>query len=520
MHDILLQFLSYARGAWRFRWFAQLVAWPICLVGWALLYTMPNQYQSTARVYVDTQSLLRPLLQGLAVQSDVNVQVRSMMRTLLSRPNLEKVARITDLDLEAHSPEELERLITALSQRITLVNVGQDNIYAISYTHTNPDTAKNVVQSVLTLFVESSLGTVRTDTTAAQQFLDSQIKEYEARLFSAEESLKDFKRTNVSVMPSEGRGYYDRLQAEVALLERAKLDLREAEHRRDELQRQLSGEEPTFGLVSQAQAPSALSVSSIERRIQPLETQLDELLLKYTESHPDVVTLRAQIADLRGQEKKRQDGLPQSTTSQPLQALETNPVYQQLKVALGSAEADVAGLSTRVAQYQERVNHLGKMVDTVPQVEAELARLNRDYAINKQNYELLISRREQAKISEQADQSSDTMKFKIVDPPNVPLTPVSPHRMLFATAILILGIGAGVGIALLLAQLKPTFDNHRLFFAQTNVPVLGYVSQLMSDDQRRRQRLGVLSYGAAGVALIIAYGIYLVINMMHASGMQ
>jgi polysaccharide chain length determinant protein (PEP-CTERM system associated) len=519
MHDTFLQILSYARTAWRYRWHAQVVAWSLCVVGWAGLVFIPNQYESTARVYVDTQSMLRPLLQGLAVQTDINVEVRSMMRTLLSRPNLEKVARETDLDLTAKTPEEMERLIVNLSKKINLTSTGQESIFGISYRHTDPEMARKVVQSVLTLFVERSLGSVRSDSSAAQQFIDQQIAEYEARLLAAEENLKEFKRQNVSVMPSEGRGYYDQLQEETVQLEKTRLSLEEAEKRRDELERQLSGEEPTFGIVQQPVA-SVTPVSPIARRIETMETNLDEMLLKYTESHPDVVRLKAQIAELQAQEAKREREELAARPPSQAQTLESNPVYQSLKVSLGTAEVDIAALRVRLGQYQARVNRLNRLVDTVPQVEAELARLNRDYAINKQNYETLIARRESAKISEQAEQSSDNLKFKIVDPPRVPLTPVSPSRPLLATAILIAGLGMGAGFAILLSQVKPTYDNHRSLMSRTNVPVLGYVSMVWTPQQRLRKKVEYVSYAGMGLALFAAYGAYMVLQILRTSGAQ
>lgn len=516
MHELITQLRSYARGVWRNRWYAQLVAWPLCFIGWIVVYMIPNQYEATARVYIDTQSVLRPLLQGLAVQTNVNEQVHAMMRTLLSRPNLEKVARMSDMDLQAKTPEEMELLLNSLGKKIILSNAGRENLFSISYTYKNPEIAKQVVQSLLTVFVESSLGDTRKDSNAAQQFIDQQIAEYEAKLLSAEDRLKEFKRQNVSVMPAEGSGYYERLQTENAALDRAKLELREVENRRDELQRQLSGEEPSFGMV--LDAPSEKMVSSpMDVRIQALETRLDDLLLRFTEEHPDVVSSRKQIAELREQEKKRKDALP-VVRSTRAPTLDANPVYQQLKIAVGEAEANAAGLRVRVKEFQDRVNHYNKLVDTVPQVEAELARLNRDYNINKNNYETLITRRESAKISEQAEQSSDSLKFKIVDPPRVPLKPVAPNRPLLASAVLVGGIAMGLVFAFFLSQIKPTYYHHRDVTESTKVPVFGYVSMVWTDSARMRHRIDALAYAAMTTTLFVAYGYF--VAMQWIAGTQ
>ena len=516
MNELMSQLSSYARTTWRYRWYSQLVAWPVCFIGWLVVYIMPNQYDATARVYIDTQSMLRPLLQGLAVQTNVAEQIQGMMRTLLSRPNLEKVARMSDLDMQAKTPEEMELLLNRLGKKIVLTNAGRENLFSISYTYQKPEVAKQVVQSLLTVFVESSLGDTRKDSSAAQQFIDEQIKEYEEKLSSAEDRLKDFKRQNINVMPSEGRGYYERLQSETAVLERAKLELWESENRRDELRRQLDGEEPTFGLMSE---PIKTAISPVDTRIQALQTKLDELLLRYTDEHPDVTSLRKQIGELQEQEKKKRESQagasPGRTTT-----LEANPVYQRLRIALGESEAYVASLRVRVKEYSSRIVQLNKLVDTVPQVEAELARLNRDYAINKQNYETLIARRESAKISESAEQSSDALKFKIVDPPRVSLKPVAPNRPLLASAVLVGGLGMGVFFAFFLSQLKPTFDHHRSIIEATNVPVLGYVSMVSNSAARNKLRIEVMAFSTMTIGLFVVFGFYVAMQVLANTSAQ
>lgn len=505
MNELLKQLTTYVRAVWRFRWHAQAIAWPLCLAGWFMVYLQPNQYEATARVYVDTQSMLRPLLQGLTVQINVNEQIQAMMRTLLSRPNLEKVARMSDLDTTAKTPEEMELLLNRLGKKIVLNNAGRENLFSISYKYEKPETAKQVVQSLLTVFVESSLGDTRKDTSAAQQFIDEQIKEYESKLLAAEDRLKEFKRQNVNVMPTEGRGYYDRLQSETAILERAKLDLAEAERRSEELRRQVDGEEPTFGLMSRE--PVKTTVSLNEVRFQALQAKLDDLLLRYTDAHPDVSALRKQISELQEQEKKYRESQAASRPEGNA-PLETNPVYQRLKINLGESDATVASLSVRVKEYASRVANLGKLVDTVPQVEAELARLNRDYAINKQNYETLIARRESAKISESAEQSSDTLKFKIVDPPRVSFKPIAPNRLLLATAVLFGGIGMGFFFAFFMSQVKPTFTDIQTVIEATQAPVLGAVSMVSTSRSRNRARIEIISFSVTILALFIVYGLY------------
>ena len=174
MHEIFERVLGELRNMWRFRWYAMLVFWVVALLGWAFVYTMPNQYRSSARVHVDTASLLRPLLKGLAIQPNLNQEVRLLTRTLLSRPNLEEIARKSNLDLGGLSTHQKSQLLDGLRHSITIRDVGTD-LYLISAVNKNPDTAKSVVQQVLNVMMSSALGSSQQNSTQAQSFLNEQV---------------------------------------------------------------------------------------------------------------------------------------------------------------------------------------------------------------------------------------------------------------------------------------------------------------------------------------------------------
>ena len=164
MHDVVVLLLRYARGTWRFRWWMLGIAWAVSVVGWSVVAKLPDQYEASARVYVDTSSVLRPLLQGIAINTgDTQKKIFLMTRTLLSRPNLEKVMRMTDLDLQATTDSEKEEIVDELKERITFSGTSRENLYTISYENDSADLAKLVVKSLLTIFMESNLGEVRKD---------------------------------------------------------------------------------------------------------------------------------------------------------------------------------------------------------------------------------------------------------------------------------------------------------------------------------------------------------------------
>ena len=531
MHEIIRQVLSYLRGMWQYRWYGVGAAWLVCIVGWTVVYFLPNKYEASARVYVDTQSVLKPLLAGLAVQPNVEQQIAMMSRTLISRPNLERVIRMSDLDIRLKTNEDRERLIDTLTKEIKLAGTGRDNLYTITYASTSPDEAKRVVQSLLTIFVEGSLGDKRKDADAAKRFLDEQIKLYEQKLVAAENALKEFKRKHMGLMPTQGRDFISKLQEAAARLEQARLELREAENSRDALKRQLAAlregiaepdllaERTSSGAIDE----SALRASpELEKRIEAMKQKLDQLQLNYTDRHPDVIATKRVLEQLEAQKKeeiaklKKELEAKKPAAAPVAHAPGQNPAQQYIAVSLAEAEAAVAALRTRVAEFEQQYNELKKGADAIPQVEADLVQLNRDYEVNKRNYELLLARRESAQISGEMESSAGVMDFRIIDPPRVPPAPVSPKRPLLMWIVLAVAIAAGVALCFLLSQLRPVFNDRATLQEATSLPVLGTVSMKWTQQDVKKQRRGVLAFAVSIASLFGSFG--LVMTVLSLTG--
>ena len=186
MQDIFEEIIDYLKGIWLKRRYIIIATWLICPLGWYFVAIMPNVYESQARVHVDTQSLLRPLLKGLTVETDPNIQIRLMVKTLLSRKNLERISRMTDLDVQASNDEEYDQIIKNLKENIKISGVGRENIYTLKIKDEDPEVAMNIVRSALTVFIENTLGDNRGKTDSSQKFVNTRIKDYENQLSAAE----------------------------------------------------------------------------------------------------------------------------------------------------------------------------------------------------------------------------------------------------------------------------------------------------------------------------------------------
>jgi len=475
--------------------------------------SIPDVYSSHARIYVDTESVLKPLLSGLTVNTDYGSEATMISRVMLAKPNLERVARATGLERRARNSAEHEAVIAGIGRRIFIESSPYDrNLYSISFQDTDREMTKRVVQTVLAAFVESALGLKQADSTEAQKFLQNQIREYEARLRESEDKLADFKRKNVGMMPGETGDYYSRLQAAQQRLEAAQSDLHTAVSKRDELMRQLEGEEPTVGLGAGSSEPA--TGTSIDAQIASYKARLDALLVGYTEKHPEVVAIKETIARLEAQRdqeaavrKRSGSGVRSSAGAS---ALNINPVYQSMRISLSQTELQLVELRNKVANEQTEVTRLKALVSTAPAVEAELKRLSRDYDVTRSQHQQLLQRLESARLSQEASTAKQDARFRLVEPPTVPLRPMAPNRLVFNVAVLFAGLAAGLGLAFVLHQFRPVFATREELETALGLPVFGAITLAPDAKTELRIRRQPWLVGACVGLLVVACGMAIV----------
>ncbi|MEO0344819.1 MAG: XrtA system polysaccharide chain length determinant [Pseudomonadota bacterium] len=503
--------VSQLRSAWRFRWWAIGVAWLVCTVGWAWVATQPDVYRAETRVYIDTSSSLERVLNKQIVPADTEAQLRFVRQSLLGTIQLEKVARANDLHLQAVTPADIQRVVARLRQNIQIRSDGggrraPDNLYTIRYKDRNPDRAVSVVTTLLNTFVEDTRSAELSASDVNQDFLRQQISDYEDRLRDAEDRLARFKRENAGRLPGNEGGYFQRLQAESEALELSRKELALAQSRRQRIIEQVSGEsaQTSAALV----APGDLPPTSLEARIADGEAQLETLLLRFTERHPDVIALREQLDELNARLKRERAEIAASGGASP--GLQGNPVFQALQISLNEVEVEIANLSADVSDRERKVADLRSLINEVPKVEAELARLDRDYEVVYAQYQTLLQSLETENLSTAA-QRTDQIDFRIIDPPAAGIKPVEPQRGRLLAMVLIAGLGIGGGLALALSQVRPVFTTRRSIEMITGLPVLGAVSNSISIADRRRRAVQASGFGVVVVALLGVFaGVYYV----------
>jgi polysaccharide chain length determinant protein (PEP-CTERM system associated) len=526
MELLIAQLLIIARRMWKYRWFGLVVAWVAGVVGAVVVFVLPDRYEASARIYVDTQSILKPLMSGLTVQPNVEQQVTMLSRTLISRPNVEKLVRMADLDLKNQTKGQQEATIENVTSNLSIQSSGRDNLYILGYRDSDPEIAKRVVQSLVSIFVESSLSTTRQGASTATTFINEQIKTYESKLEEAETRLKEFRLKNLSSGSIDGKDSAARISELATQLERARLEYREAANARDSARSQLESEKGRGGgaqttLQSLMQESAAnVSTPELDARLAEQRRNLDALLQRYTDQHPDIVATRKLIKDLEEQRKREIAELRKQAMNVPLASVGQaggNVVAQELARLLATAEVQVASLKARVDEYSSRYAQALSALKTAPQTEAEEAQLNRDYAIHKRNYEELVQRREQASISGELDVASGVADFRVIDPPRANPKPVAPNRLLLLAGVMAAALAIGFFTTFAASQLRPVFHDANDLRARVELPILGVVTRLVTDADRARQRVDLVRFSAGAGGLLVMFAVALTVLALQLS---
>jgi len=481
-------------AVWTRRWLALAVAWGVCVLGWFFVSQMPSRYESRARVFVQMNSILPPTMD--APQQSQQRDVDTIRQTLISAVNLEKVVRGTDLANTVSSERDVADRVAGLAQSIKVVSQ-QDNLFEITTTSSTPKLAKDITQKLIDIFVERNLAGDRTQTTQSLDFLNKQLDELQKQLADAEQKRADFQNQYLGSLPGTGT-VSDRISAARTQMSQVDSDLAAAQSALAGIQGQMAGTPPTLpGVGTSGVGPARARLAAIQGQL------ADARARGYTENHPDVIALKSQLS--AAQAAARSEPLTGGAGSMP------NPSYTSLQSMVTDRQATVASLRIRKAQLQGDLDQLTAKLAQDPGVAAEQGQIDRDYQVLKDQYDQLLTQRQQIAMRGQAQTETDNVKFSVIDPPTAPRAPVAPNRMLLLTGVLIVGLGAGVGAAFGLGQLRGTYAIGSKLEKATGMPVIGsigeVVTRVQADQRAKRFKLFLGGTAALAMAYVLLLGV-------------
>lgn len=490
------QWLGIALGMWARRWYGVTAAWLAAAIGVMAMLLIPQRYEASARIYVDTQSILKPLMKELTVQPDAEQQVVMLSRMLVSRSNVGRLVEMAELATSDESPEELEALIDGVASGVEVKSAGQDNVYTLSYRHTDPQTAQRVVESLVKIFLESNRSLGRGESEAAKAFVDGQIPLYRQKLEAAEHRLKEFRLRHVDVPTASSADLSSRVTELAAELTKVRLELREAEDAHAAAKAALQRE-------AQQQA---FATPELDSRIDAERRRLDSLLQRYGDAHPDVQATRELIVSLEERRRSQVTALRAGGSGSPAGGSVIKTLAsQELTKVLATSEVQLAALRTRANEYSNRYEQALAHMKAFPQLEADWAQLNRDYAVHKKNLEDLLGRRESALMSVNVESASGVAELRLIDPPRVGSRPVTPARKLMLPLVLVGALAAGLITSFVFSQLQPLCHRAADLRERFDVPLLGVVSLVESPASASRDRLSAGYFVMASGSLVALF---------------
>jgi len=487
------ELLIVLHGIWTRRWLALGVAWGVCMLGWLAVALVPNSYESKARVYVNTQSLLQDKVGITQVQSQQELD--RVRQTLASTANLERVVKETDLHQTVSGPRDVAAKIIALREGITVMAQADPSMIDISAKSAdsslsdgaNARIAQQVVQKLIDIFQEANLSSDRVETRQSLAFLDQQIAGRGRQLAAAEQRRVEFEQRYAGMLPGAG-SIGQRMDAARMEINNIESQLVQASSALSAMNGQLAGTPQLLPGVGVSGGPSALA-----------QAQADLAGMRargWTSNHPDVIAAQRQVDALRGQ------GGGGGAGGSP------NPAYLSIKSMQAERAATVQALQTRKAQLQADLNAMSSRQTEEPGLAAEQEKLDRDYQVLKTQYDKLLADREDVRLRGDVKTETGAVQFRVINPPSAPTAPAAPNRPLLLLAVLVVGIGAGIGTAFAVGQLKGSFPTAVRLERAIGLPVIGSISQTANAAQKalEKQRLkwfAGASGGLAGVCLLL-----------------
>ena len=482
MNGLYDEFRIAIHSVWNRRWLALIVAWVVCVLGWLVVAMIPNKYESKAQIQVQTQSILSSQV-GIN-QQDQRKSIQQLQQTLTSSTNLEKVVRGTDLGATVASDAEMAGKIEGLRANIE-VKAEQDDFFAITAMQPSGKLARDVVQKLIDVAEEDNIAGDRKETSQTLRFLDAQIEARQKELQEVEAKRVAYETQNLGLLPGVG-SVSQRMESSRAELGQIESQLVQASSALAALNGQLAGtpstlNAPAFG--GGGGAPSALGQA---------QGELASMRARgFTDSHPDVIAMKNQIAALRSAGSGGSSG--GGSYRSP------NPAYSSLQSMRAERQASVTALQARKSAIQSDMAQLAAKQTAEPGVAAEYQRINRDHDGLKTQYDKLLADRDNVRLRGQIETQTDAVQFKVVKTPSLSNVPAAPNRPLLLALVLFAGLGAGVGTAFALGHLQTSYPTAAKLERASGLPVIGTISQMLTSAERaaRKQKMK-LFYGATG----------------------
>jgi len=444
----------------------------------------PKKYQASTTILAQESSIITPLMEGAASATANANRAGIAHDVIFSRKVLNQILVVGGWMAAHPTPIQQDRIIEGIRAHTT-VQTSRGNLITITYSDSDPKRAFVVTQEFGRLFISESLASKQRESRDAYEFINSQVETYRKKLTDAEDKLKAYRDTNADARPGSDVDTNSRISQLRTQIENTRLDLTEKRSQAAALQAQLSGESEVNAVHT--------TQGIYDTQLADLQGQLDKLLLTYTDQYPDVIRIRHQIQDLRQQmaeSDQRKQAARAAGAPIPLDTtVQMNPLYQQLKIQLAATEGDAAAAEARISASESMLAAELERSKRISNSENVTSELTRDYDVNRDVYQDLLKRRENARVSMNLDAEQRGLTFLVQNPAVMPLVPSGLRFMHFGLAGLALSFAIPFGLVFALVRFDPRVRSVDQLERALGFNVLATVPFYPTPRDRRRDRL-------------------------------
>lgn len=456
---------------------------------------LPRNFESQATIYADEQNIIKPLLEGQAAVTDVDrsQQAKEIIQT---RRVMEMIARQAGLITGRESPGDVEMELAKLRSKLQIIGLSSgsserkgSNYIRLVYNDSDAGRTFKVMSAVVDVFIRDSSESKRRESKEAYEFIDGQVRTYKSQLMQAEEKLKRFNTDNQDGSSDASKQRISELMAEI---ETMKLDINDAKTRKTVLEQQISREGPYLN--------QHMRSDTLQLQLQEAQRQLELLRATYTDTHPDVVSLRYKIEDMR-----KSMASDRGASGRGEGDATANPVYAELRTRQADVEAELQSKERRLISTQGLLEQEYSRAKRIAERQAELSELTRDYTVTKEIYENLLERKEKARISMTLDVEGQGVTYRIQESPTYPTMPKGLRFIHFVLAGPVLGMLVPLVALVAFIQLDPRVRFPQPLERHTGVPVVAVVPHVTTPFAKRMMRSDMVVLSLVVVAVIVVY---------------
>ncbi len=471
------------------------------------LFLLPRKYEASTSVLAQESDILQPLLENRAVSTQAVDRAGLARQVVFGRKVMTQILAVGGWMDEKPSPVVQDRLIEQIRERTRITNA-RENLVQITYHDNDAQRAFKVAEAMANLLIDESLASKERESREAYEFIDKQVSDYHRKLTDAEDNLQAYRSENADAQPGSATDVNTRISALRTQVEQTRMSLMELRSREDALASQLSGE----SAVTAVQTRETL----YRTQLLDLQNQLDTLLLSYTDRHPDVVRIRHQMTDIQTSMRQEEQRRNQPSSSDEAADTRLNPLYQELRSRLAETRREIAAIQSRMGASEGLLgNELGRS-QRIASSESALAELTRDYDVNREIYQDMLRRRENARVSMEMDRERRGLTMRIQDPAQMPLRPSGLRFMHFALGGLAAAVVVPLGLLFLLARFDPRVRSPRQLERQGHYALLTVVPRYRTPRDRRREFMRMTMSALILCAVMLAYGLVYGYKQAHA----